>query len=77
VTDEETCTDCDGSGHFPCEECTDGTQETVLPGVLAGVVVNRTLLAKALASAPPDGTVMLAVTLTWVTDLTNAVDDPA
>jgi hypothetical protein len=32
--------------------------------------------APAIAFAP-DGTVMLAVTLTWVTDLTNAVDDPA
>ena len=60
VTDEEECPNCDGVRHFPCEECEDGTQEAVLPGVLAGVVVNRTLLAKALASAPQEGTVMLA-----------------
>lgn len=60
VDSEEKCENCDGGGHFPCDECTDGTQETVLPGVLAGVVVNRTLLAKALESAPPDGTVMLS-----------------
>ena len=58
-----TCSECKGTGRavheYDCEECDGGAVDVVLPGVIAGAVFNRVLLAKMLASAPGETVMML------------------
>lgn len=61
IDDDGPCDECGGEKEYDCEECTDGTQEAVVLGAIGGIVVNRVLLAKVLASAPPSDVLMLRV----------------
>lgn len=59
IDDDGPCEECGGDKEYDCEECDGEMQETVVPGVIAGIVVNRVLLAKVLASAPGETVMML------------------
>ncbi len=59
IDDDGPCEECGGEKGYDCEECDDGTVEVALPGVIAGAVFDRVLLAKMLASAPGDTVMML------------------
>ena len=61
VDDDGPCAECGGDKEYDCEECDNGMQETAVPGVIAGIVVNRVALAKALVSAPPVDTIAMRI----------------
>lgn len=56
--DDGPCEECGGEREYDCEECDDGKVAAMVPGVIAGAVFDRALLAKVLASAPGE-TVMM------------------
>jgi hypothetical protein len=59
IDDEGPCDECGGEKEYDCEECDDGKVAVMVPGVIAGAVFDRALLAKVLASAPGETVMML------------------
>lgn len=59
IDDEGPCDECGGEKEYDCEECDDGNVTVMVPGVIAGAVFDRVLLAKVLASAPSETLMML------------------